>query len=370
MLTLRGSVFLGGALLLIAAGILRIDGPLITLGALGMIILAMAWVIGARNLAAVKVLPHLPARLFANQPFDLRLTVKNERRFLDGFQLSVDIDLPGSSKTKGYLRWIAGGTTATMKLRASVPLRGNYREHRCTLCSAFPLGLLRQKKIITVQREVLVFPQAITPSEFFKAGAFDDAWLGEGLQAGDAPGEPRGIRPFRPGDPAKHLHWPSTIRSLARGRSPRVRESDPPGERPARVTVIFHSYATDGTLIRTDDYERALSLLCGTLRHLRKIGVPAVLRADFLEWLDHPAFQVHDWSGLLGKLAYAQRAKETEAHDLQAIAQECPDDEAIIVISDMVSASWRDLLPQRNLLIIETQAHAYEKRALKFRDMG
>jgi uncharacterized protein (DUF58 family) len=84
------------------------------------------------------------------------------------------------------------------------------------------------------------------------------------------------------GDRAKLIHWPATIRSQARGRSPRVREYDPPGLRPHHTVVIFHSFGTDHTLIRTDLFERSLSLACGTLRHLRGIGVPSNLRADFL----------------------------------------------------------------------------------------
>ena len=103
-----------------------------------------------------------------------------------------------------------------------------------------------------VQQEMLVFPKALVPKEFFSSGEFDDAWHGEGLQAGDSPGEPRGLRPARPGDPAKNIHWPATMRAFARGRAPRIREMDPPGLRPRRATVLFHSFGTDGTLIRTD----------------------------------------------------------------------------------------------------------------------
>lgn len=217
-----------------------------------------------------------------------------------------------------------------------------------------------------IDQEILVFPKPLVPVEFFASGEFDDAWNGEGFQSGDAPGEPRGLRPFRPGDQAKRLHWPATIRSLARGRGPRVREYDPPGLRPRQATVIFHSFGTDNTLIRTDLFERALSLACGTLRHLRGIGVPATLRADFLSWKPRQTFQSEAWSETLAILARANRSEGTEAHDLIAEIESIPQQEALVIISDMPPDAWRHILPNRKALIVDIHQHTYKKRGMKF----
>jgi len=235
----------------------------------------------------------------------------------------------------------------------------------CSISSEFPLGLIYKKQTLVISQKILVFPQAIVPKEFFATGEFDDAWNGDGYQPGNAPGEPRGLRPYSPGDTAKRLHWPATLRSLARGRAPRIRETDPPGRRPRSATVIFHSYGTDGELIRTDHFERALSLLCGTLRHLRKTGIPATLSADFLAWKDQPAFLPNAWSQTLTALAQAERASDTEAHDLKAAFLHAPKDHALIVISDMPPESWKHTLPKKPHLIVDIRQHNYSRRSLK-----
>lgn len=216
---------------------------------------------------------------------------------------------------------------------------------------------------------MLVFPKALLPKEFFARGEFDDAWHGDGLQSGDSPGEPRGLRPFRPGDPAKNIHWPATMRAFARGRLPRVRETDPPGLRPRRATVIFHSFGTDGTLIRTDHFERALSLLCGTLQHLRRIGVPTTLCADFNGWNIQQTFQNTAWSETLTLLARATRVQDTEAHDLYALVESLPQEEALLIVSDMPPETWTAILPRRTAVMIDIRQHRFTNKNLNFRSI-
>jgi len=365
-LTPRGAALLGGAIALLVFGILRIDGALIAIGAAGLLLMLVVFIMGRWNLANLRVAIQAPARVFADTPFDFRLTLVNGRSLLDAHGIQMRLHLSERAQIHSHARWIAARSTATSKLRGSIPSRGAVSKHRCQLSSTFPLGALEHRKATVVEQEMLVFPKAIVPKEFFASGEFDDAWHGEGLQPGDSPGEPRGLRPFRPGDPAKNIHWAATMRALARGRSPRVREMDPPGLRPRRATVLFHSYGTDHTLIRTDYFERALSLLCGTLRHLRKIGIPASLSADFTAWETIPTFQSEAWRETLTLLSRAERTANTEAHDLAAAVQSSPEDAALIVISDMPPEAWRETLPKRRTFIIDVRQHKHGKRALSF----
>ena len=366
-LTPRGAAFLGASLALFSAGILRIDGPLISLGLVGLIVLAIVFVVGRWNLSNLKLHLQAPARVFADTPMDFRLSLENHRSLFDTYGIDIQLDLSNGTRIHTHVKWAAAGSSAASKLRGSIPNRGAVSNPPCLLSSGFPLNIFTYQKRITIRLEILVFPKALLPREFFASGEFDDAWLGEGFQTGNAPGEPRGLRPFRPGDPAKRLHWPATIRSLARGRAPRVREFDPPGIRPRKATVIFHSFGTDGALIRTDLFERALSLLCGTLRHLRSIGVPATLTSDFLAWKSLPSFQFSAWSEALTVLASAQRAGDTEAHNLVATILDTPPEDALVIISDMPPAAWSHILPDRKVLIVDIQQHNYGKRDMNFK---
>ncbi len=360
----RGAAFIGAAVALSVAGLLLIDGVLISLGAAAFLLILITSLFGHWNLSGLDIELLAPECVFADCPFDLHLTQRNSRQLFDAYSIELQLHLSKSATIHIHAPWTAARSSSNTKVRGSISKRGASAQHPCTLSSSFPLGLFCFTKNIVTLQEILVFPKPLIPKEFFTHGEFDDAWQGEGHQAGDAPGEPRGLRPYRPGDHAKQIHWPSTIRSLSRGHSPRVREYDPPGFRPREAALIFHSFGTDHTLIRTDLFERALSLVCGTLRHLRSIGIPTTLRADFLAWETQASFHATAWSETLGTLAHAQRATDTEAHDLTSQIETLPSEQALIIISDMPPEAWRHILPQRQALIVDIQQHRYGKKDL------
>ena len=365
-ITPRGAAFLGAAFALTVAGLLMIDGILISMGVAGFLLIGIVLLFGRWNLNHIRFQLSSPKRVFADTPFDLRLTQHNQRNLFDSCGMDIELRLSKTAKIHTHAPWTAARSSSTSKLRGSIPRRGAVSQHPCSLASSFPLDLFRFQKKTTVSQEILVFPKSLVPREFFATGEFDDAWNGEGHQPGDAPGEPHGLRPYQPGDRAKQIHWPSTIRSIARGRSPRVREYDPPGLRPRQATLIFHSFGTDNTLIRTDLYERALSLVCGTLRHLRGIGVPTTLRADFLSWKPHPTFQAAAWSETLTLLARAERADDTEAHDVIEEIESLPRGQALVIISDMPPEAWKHILPSRKALVIDIQQHRFSRKGMSF----
>lgn len=369
-LTPRGASLLGGALALMVTGLLVIDGAMMAIGLGGLILLFLTIILGRWNLSRLEGEIEAPERVFADQNFDFRLHLRNRRDLFDAHGIEMRLFLSEKADIHSHAKWTAARSSSTVKLRGSIPTRGAVPKHRLLLTSVFPLGLLRHQKRTVIPKEMLVFPKVLLPKEFFVAGEFDDAWNGGGLQSGDSPGEPRGLRPFRSGDPGKHIHWPATMRALARGRLPRVRETDPPGLRPRRATVIFHSFGSDGTLIRTDHFERALSLLCGTLQHLRRIGVPATLCADFEAWRSQQTFQNAAWSETLTLLARAERAQDTEAHDLRAFVEAAPADNATLILSDMPPESWISTLPDRATLVIDVRQHRFANKNLNFRKIA
>lgn len=366
-LTPRGAALLGGSVALTVAGVLKIDGELIAIGLAGLILMILTVVLGRWNIAQLAGEIEAPERVFADKAFDFRLHLLNQRNFFDAHGVEMQLLLSKKADIRSHARWTAARSSSTVKLRGSIPTRGAVSQHGFSLQSSFPLGLLKHQRKTSIRKEMLVFPKALLPKEFFANGEFDDAWHGEGLQSGDSPGEPRGLRPFRPGDPAKNIHWPATMRAFSRGRAPRVRETDPPGLRPRRATVLFHSYGTDGALIRTDHFERALSLLCGTLQHLRRIGVPASLSADFLSWKTQATFQNSAWRETLTILARAERSMDTEAHDLVAAIAATPSDEALLIVSDMPPEAWSQVIVGKSAVIVDVRQHRFANKNLNFR---
>jgi uncharacterized protein (DUF58 family) len=309
-----------------------------------------------------------PARVYADSPFELRLLLENRRSLLDAFGMKIDLKLSGQVDVRTYAPWTAAGSSSHIRMRGSIPGRSAALEHTFSLESITPLGLFLAKASGAARHEILVFPRPLTPRELFTQGALHDASLLPGTTPGHAPGEPRGIRPWQPGDPAKHIHWPASARSLSRRRGLRIRENDPPGFYPQHCTVVFHSFGMSGELIRSDRFEWALSLTCGSLRYLRDHGIPTTFLADFNEWKPLTVSSRPSFANLLVSLARAHRRNDTEAHDLLPILDRIPDDHSIIILSDMPPDAWAHTLPKRPALLIDVRQHRYGARKLQTAD--
>lgn len=368
MLTPRGAILLGASLALITLGFLRVDGVLITLGASGAILLAAAFLFSRMNERRLAVSLRAPARVYADTPIDLRVVLSNRRRFFDAFGVKIDLKLAKQVDVRTYAPWTAAGATSEVRLRGGIPGRAAVESHGYKLESTAPLGLFQVKASGSITHEILVFPRPLTPRELFTQGALHDASLLPGTTAGHAPGEPRGVRPWQPGDPAKHIHWPASARSLSRRRGLRVRENDPPGFYPQHCSVVFHSFGMSGELIRSDRFEWALSLTCGTLRYLRDHGIPTTFLADFNEWRPLSVTTRHSFANLLVALARAQRRNDTEAHNLLPVLERIPDDHAIIILSDMSPDAWEPALPSRPALVVDVRQHKYGAKKLQTSD--
>ncbi len=363
-LTPRGAALLAGALALVVIGLVMVDGILLTLGVSGLLVMVTAYVAGRANLRQVRVVMDAPACVFAGAIFPLTVTLQNRRGLLDGFGLQVDINLPGESRVSAYAGWIPAGSAADLRVRTAIPRRGTSAEHFCQLQSHAPLGLLRCTCGFRARHEFLVFPRPIVPVELQQAGNSHEARPVAGASPGDSPGLPRGVRPYQSGDAAKRIHWPASARALVRGQPLMTRESDPPGALPRAATVIFHSFGSDGELIRVDRFERALSLAVGTLRHLHALGLPATLVADFNNWEEHPAATRTQLASCNTLLALAQRAPATEAHELQAAVARAPAEQMLVIISDIPVENWKPSLPATLLppVLLQIRQHRITRR--------
>jgi uncharacterized protein (DUF58 family) len=347
----RGAVLAGAGCALVAAGVFRVDGVLAAMGLAAWCLLGLAWLLAAANLRRLAVAIDCPAKVHAGANFSLRLTLANPRRWLDAFAVRLELNLCGRVKCGGRAGWVAAGSAADLDLRVMVPVRGSAENHQVALESRFPFGFFASEANCRISRSMVVFPKPLAPKNPELSGIMMDASPREGAAAGDASGDLRGLRNWQPGDATRRIAWPATLRAFARGAGLVVREADPPGFLPRRCLVVFHSFGTDGTLIRPDRFERALSLTAGLLRHLHGLGFPARLIADFDGWTEHPAVTRAQISACLEHLAAAKRARGTEAHDLQAAVARADEDESVFVLSDMPRASWRRHLPVRKLPI-------------------
>ena len=131
--TPRGILFLLVALTLTMVGVFRIDGDLIALGTAGLLLGLMVIVFGKLNLRGIHLKLYAPSRVFADTPFDLRLTQLNKRNLFDACNTDLELNLSHVSKIETHATWTAARSSSTSKLRGSVAKRGAISDHPCTL---------------------------------------------------------------------------------------------------------------------------------------------------------------------------------------------------------------------------------------------
>jgi hypothetical protein len=152
---------------------------------------------------------------------------------------------------------------------------------------------------------------------------------------------------------------------LACGHDLRIREYDPPGFHPDQCHIIFHSYASGREMLREDRFERAISLLTGTLKELQGKGIPCMISADFLDWQPVECQSRKQMIEFLVKTAKIRRATGTESHDLERAIRLTSPDYAVIIISDMTPDSWTHLLTSSaNIMAIDIRQIRYRHRTL------
>jgi uncharacterized protein (DUF58 family) len=360
----RGALLGGMGLVLFAAGMWRIDGVLASLGLAAWCLLVLAIGLGRGNLKRLTLQVEAPHKVVAGTGFPMRISLLNQRGLLDAFGVTFEVELPGKVRLPGRSAWLPAGSGSDLNLRVKLPERAATDRHVVRLASHFPLGLFHTQRSFEIDHPLLVLPRPVTPRGLNAAGVLMDASPNDGASAGETAGEPRGLRPWRPDDSPRKIHWPASIRAYAAGTEPLVREADPPGFHPRSCVVVFHSFGTDGRLIRPDQFERALSLVAGSLRYLHSLGVPAMLVADVDDWKEHPATTRAQLAVCQEVLARAKRSSSTEAHDLQAAIARAGQEQSLIVISDMPVAGWRLALPKRILPPVTLEPQRSRRRGI------
>ncbi len=331
---------------MILAGIWRIDGVLGALGVAGIALLVLGRLLGTANLRRLAVNIEAPHRATSGLAYPLRITLTNTRRLLDAVRISCSVTLPGGAVTRFHTPWIAAGSAVDFDGRATPTMRTDGGGIGLKLHSAFPLGLFSFHASATREHPMIVLPRPRVPRDSPGHGVRMDATPLVGATPGGLDGDLRGLRVWRAGDNPRRIAWPATMRSIARGAEPVVRENDPPGFLPRHCLLVVHSHAGGGALIRPDRFERTLELTSGWLERLHALGIHARLTADFDAWEVRPA---HTRAGIIRcreQLARASRCASTEAHELhQALTRIATDEETVILLSDMPPEYWIAHLP-------------------------
>jgi uncharacterized protein (DUF58 family) len=243
---------------------------------------------------------HLPEHVFAGRAALGRIVLRNSRRLLPSFSVSVVaikkespkrwrwmpatftfppksppgeqwINLPDrklrrveeSKATSGilegsaYFPYIAAGGELKADLSLCFPRRGLYQQAAFGLATRFPFAFLTKTRRIPLAREIIVYPRVEPADEFFEVlplitGEFATFTRGRGSDL-------YRIREYAPEDSARHVDWKATAKS----GSLKVREFSREDER--KLRIVFDNPAIG--VLPEKSYEDAVALAASLSWH-------------------------------------------------------------------------------------------------------
>jgi uncharacterized protein (DUF58 family) len=243
----------------------------------------------------------LPEQLFAGTPVAGRITVRNRRRWLPSFSISVNpltrgrsakrwqwvpttfgfprgqpparqwIQLPdrqlrrvavsaappGIFTDAAYFPYLAAGAELTAEMELCFPRRGRYQQNSVGLATRFPFAFLTKTRRVPLAREILVYPKVEPAEEFFAVlpqitGEFETFARGRGDDL-------YRIREYLPDDSARHVDWKATAKS----GSLKVREFSREDER--KLRLVFDNPMPGA--VSEAAYENAVTLAASLAWH-------------------------------------------------------------------------------------------------------
>jgi uncharacterized protein (DUF58 family) len=231
----------------------------------------------------------LPEEIIANQPAAGRFLLINRRQRLGAWNVTVRED--GPVPAGGTLDRLPPGSRRTLSVRWWFSERGVVGLRQVRLSSRAPFGIIEGCRMLTLPAEVVVYPQPRPGGRFHKpyGSTGQDGVSSDQRQGG---GALVGLRAYRPGDPLRWVHWPTSARVGHPMVVQRAAET-------RRLVMVDVEDATGAA------WELNLSLAAGAIEHHIQSGVAVGLRLSGQRW---PARSDGLWRRvLLEQLARAER---------------------------------------------------------------
>lgn len=221
-------------------------------GQLGVLVLSN--VLAEVNLRGLRLARILPAEVFAGEPAVGAYEVTNLRRL--GPAVTVHVEELDEGGAHGLFAVVGPGRVAEAPARWRLQRRGRRSLDRVRIWSDFPFGLVRRSLDLSLPVDILVYPPPLEGR-----GSRPELSVGatrEDPRRHGREGDFQSLRPYRPGDPLRDLHW----RTTARMGRPMVVERAAAGAPEVVVRVDEQ---------QGERWERALGLAAGEIElHVRR----------------------------------------------------------------------------------------------------
>jgi uncharacterized protein (DUF58 family) len=233
-LTAEGQLWLLTVVLLLGVGIVKNISLLTLLGYVMLAVLLLNALVVGRRLRRLEARRHIEEPVFAGGSCAVEVRVRNlGGRARPGILLEDPGPVAGANRLGWYVECLEGNARVTFRGTFVLPRRGWHDWGPVAAISGYPFGLVRRRVAVSAASRVLALP---------RPGTLSRESLRQYLRGADPRGERvhrrgwhhvaaqaefHGLRPFRPGDSPRWIHW----RTSARRGELTVREmEDVPGE--------------------------------------------------------------------------------------------------------------------------------------------
>ncbi|MDE2462361.1 MAG: DUF58 domain-containing protein, partial [Alphaproteobacteria bacterium] len=160
-----------------------------------------------------------PQRVFAEDEVRVPITIHNARRHVSAYAISIKAAEHGADaadedrmKMRGvFAPYLPPQTALHFEAGVTFKRRGIYPSISLEISSRFPFGVLSRKQTVCMEEAILVFP-AVEPAAAARRPSSTPGAGMENVHRG-AGGDLYSIRPYRDGDPAKHIDWKATAKT-------------------------------------------------------------------------------------------------------------------------------------------------------------
>ena len=218
--TFGGAIFSVGALAVGFAAMNTANNLLyLLLGAMLGLIVVSSW-LSEQAISGLEVRRSTPRGVTVGHEVRIHYQAVNHKRRIPS--LAVELREQGLP-VAAFLPRVGAGEEATARSANRFIRRGIYPLGTLTISTSFPFGLFFKERDVELPGELVIWPRHDRTLRAAAPGAGKSRALGVALaRAAGTRGDYRGLRPYRPGDDPKDIHW----RSSARLETPVVREYD------------------------------------------------------------------------------------------------------------------------------------------------
>lgn len=218
--------------------------------------LFVSWAAARVSLRDLTVSARFPDHIFAGEPAEVLVTVRNAKRLLPSFSVLVEARGPARSasrgqrtqrvssrsrflkRTLGYFTYVPHQAAAEQTVDQSFPKRGHELVTGFELSTGFPFGFFRHRRRLQSRDvEIVVYPK---PQPVADELHLLPMFTGQTTSFRRGPGQDLlMLRDYQPRDDLRHIDWKATARS----QRLTVREFAAEDER--RITIMLDTRLTE-----------------------------------------------------------------------------------------------------------------------------